>query len=424
MNLEKIAASTLEKMTAQGFEAAQVSVSVTLQDELNIAHNDASLFRSTEDHGVSLKGIVGGRAATAALTDFSDDVLSHEIESLFERAKLAPQDDAQAVSKGQTLHVEKGPQSSDLTLMVDKVKELLAFRAEQSPKMSIDEGTATYYLSKGHLMTSEGSSLSSSVGAYSLSAFGTATDGDQSSSFNYAGGSAEDLGHAHAADQFGIGDMLKETELQISTQPLGDKFVGDVVLAPTAVTDLIGWLLGQLSDGSLIADSSIYKEHVGETIASSLFTLHSRLASPGEDGITGDGFVAEDITVVDKGRLTTLLPSYYGSLKTGIAHRPCASGWCIPAGETAKEAMIGSVKQGALVTRFSMGSPGPSGDFSGVIKNSFVIRDGKVGPALTETMVAGNMAKMLKDIVAISQEHLDTGGEDLPWIQISNMNFS
>ena len=58
------------------------------------------------------------------------------------------------------------------------------------------------------------------------------------------------------------------------------------------------------------------------------------------------------------------------------------------------------------------------------IKNSFIIEDGKVGAALSETMVAGNMAQMLRDISGISAEHIDYGGEDFPWLRIPGMHFS
>lgn len=424
MNIEQVGAGALKRLLDQGFDSAQVSVGVSQQDELNIAISDASLFRSTEDHSLSLKGIVDGRVASAALTDLSEDSVTHEVVGLFERAKHAPQDDANAVSSDQSLHVEKGPQEGDLTLMVDKVKELLEFRAQEAPKMSIDEGAAAFQKSEDIVLTSGGSKLTSSVGCYGLSAFGTATDGDKSSSFNYAGGSTDDLGTVHAADHFGIGDMLKDTEQQIDTHSFDGNFVGDVVLAPTAVTDLLGWLLSQLSDGQLIADSSVFRDKVGEVIASPLLTVKSRFDGPGLVGITGDGFVADDFTVVEEGRLTTLMPSLYGSLKTGIAHRPSSGGWEISSGTSSKSEMLGGLQKGALVTRLSMGHPGPSGDFSGVIKNSFMINGGEIGAALSETMIAGNMAQMLKDIVGISERRMDDGSENLPWIRIANINYS
>ena len=77
-----------------------------------------------------------------------------------------------------------------------------------------------------------------------------------------------------------------------------------------------------------------------------------------------------------------------------------------------------------MVNRLSMGSPAANGEFSGVIKNSFMIEDGTIGKALSDTMVAGNMAQMLMEINGISAEHIDYGGEDFPWLRIPGMHFS
>jgi PmbA protein len=424
IDLQDIASSTIERMRATGFDSAQVSVSVTVQDELNITTNEASLLRSTEDCSLSITGIVDSRKAGLALTEFGDDAISHGISDLYERALLAPQDEANAVSSGEKGHFEQGPQQGDLDLLVQKVRELLAFRAEETPKMVLEEGAASYSLSREHILTSEGSSLSSSIGCYELQVMGTASEDGQSSSFNYTGGNSNDLSSAHACDLFGIGTMLRETENQIITKPIGGKFVGQVILAPTAVSDLLGWLLRQLGDMALISDGSVYKESVGNLIASPMLSVRSRFDGPGHAAYTGDAFLAPPTTLVDKGRLGSLLLSYYGSRKTNLKHTPSASGWAIDPGEFARQDLISSVKRGALVTRLSMGSPGANGDFSGVIKNSFIIENGEQGQALSESMISGNMAEMLKDISGISKEHLDLGGEDFPWIRIPNLHFS
>ena len=82
------------------------------------------------------------------------------------------------------------------------------------------------------------------------------------------------------------------------------------------------------------------------------------------------------------------------------------------------------ITRGAVVNRLSMASPAPNGDFSGVIKNSFRIDRGEIGPALSETMINGNMARLLEAVSAVSAEHLDSGGEDFPWLRVGGLNFS
>jgi PmbA protein len=190
------------------------------------------------------------------------------------------------------------------------------------------------------------------------------------------------------------------------------------------VSDLLGWLFGQLGDTQLIAGSSLYRESVGQVIASPLFTVRSRFDAPGVAAISTDGFATPPVTLVEHGKLLALTPTLYGSRKTGLPHVPVAGGWEVAAGTTPLAEVVGGVQRGAIVGRLSMGMPAANGNFSGVIKNSFAIEGGEPGQALSETMITGNMAQMLRDIVAVSREVIDSGAQRLPWIRIANLHYS
>lgn len=424
LDLRAVAGQALQQMLAQGFDQAQVSASHTAQDELNVNHDEASLLRSTENLKLSLLGIAGGRMASTEIADFSPEAVREGIARLHADAQSAPEDPANAVSSGQQANIVQGPQQPDLDLLADKVRELLAFREAETPKMQIEEAAARHVLQRWHTLTSGGSRIDCSLGWYSMELMGTAREGKQASSFNYTGGSADELAGRHAAEHFGIGEMMRDTEQQIHTQPLGAKFVGDVILTPPALESLLGWLLGQLSDMQLIAGSSLYRQRVGQAIASPLFTLSSRFQAPGVAPLSADAFVTPPVQVVGAGVLKTLTPSLYGSRKTGLPHVPVAGGWEVAAGDTPRAQLVSGVARGAIVGRLSMGNPAPNGDFSGVIKNSFLVENGAVGPALSETMIAGNMAQMLRELQAVSRERLDTGRLLLPWTRIGGLHFS
>ncbi|MED5621279.1 metallopeptidase TldD-related protein [Ideonella sp. BN130291] len=425
MSLQNIAEQALACMREQGFEHAQVSASRTVMDELNVNHNEPSLMRSTEMQRLSLLGIVDGRMASTELADLAPDAMRAAVAGLFADAGSAPQDAANAVSSGQAVRIEQGPQQADVPLLAAKVGELLEFRARETPKMMVDEASARHTLLRSHTLTTGGSDLSCSLGWYAIDLFGTARDGKQSSSFNETGGFTDQLADRHAVEHFGIGEMLRDTEQQIHTQPLGGRFTGDVVLTPNAVSALLGWLLGQLGDTQLIAGSSLYRHSVGQAIASPLLHLRSRFDAPGVAAISADAFAAAPVELLRAGQLMTLTPSLYGSRKTGLPHVPVASaGWDLDAGSTPRSELVAGVARGALVGRLSMGNPAANGDFSGVIKNSFAIVDGQVGPALSEVMISGNMAQMLRDVVAVSRERIDTGSVRLPWLRIGNLHFS
>ena len=425
MNLQQQTEKALALMRRQGFDAAMVEASAHSLVELNVAHDEPALMRGTERHKLSLLGLLDGRRASTDIGDLGDDAVAQAVVDLLVAARSAPQDDANAVSTGQQADLHQGPMHADLTAMADSMADLLAWRATHTPSATLEEAMVSHHHRRAHVATSGGSSLASQLGWYELMAMATAREGDLSSSFNYAGGSCHVLGDQPTAQCLGIGTMLGDLTRQVHTQALTNRFTGDVVLTPQAVDSLLGWLRGQLADMALIAGTSLYQDRVGDLIASPLLGLKSRFDAPGVAALSGDGFVAAPVELLREGRLLTLTPSLYGSRKTGLPHVPLAAGgWEMAAGTTPLASMIGGVQRGAAVGRLSMGMPAANGNFSGVIKNSFLIEVGQVGAALSEVMVSGNMAQMLRDVVAVSAERQDTGDALLPWVRIAGLHFS
>ena len=423
--LRDAAANALERMRAAGFQQAQATAVSTRQDEVNIALTEPSLLRSTDARRLGLVGIVDGRRASTELTDLRDVAVREGVEALLAAAKAAPRDEANQVSSGQHARIEQGPMQADLDLLTAKARELLEFCRAESPRVTIGEGQVAHTLTRSHTLTTGGSDLEATVGYFSMGFFGTARDGRKASGFAERSGTANELAARHASEYFGIDHVLRDLERSIHTRPVEGKFVGDVLLTPEAVSDFLGWFLGQLCDGPLIAGNSLYRDKVGTAVGSKLLTLRSRFDAPGVAAVTGDAFVANPVTVLEQGLLRTLTPSLYGSLKTGLEHTPtAAAGWELLAGDTPLDKMVADTRRGALVGRLSMGMPAANGDFAGVIKSAFAIDGGRVGDALSETMISGNVARMLQEVAAVSRERLDTGTWLLPWVRIGGLHFS
>lgn len=423
LEVDRTAEVALQRLHERGFDAAQVTVARTLRREVNIAHNEPSLLRSGERHRLALSGIKDARRAATEGSDASGTGITALVEELWRSTLAAPQDEANALSAGQRARFEQGPRRGDPAEITGAARALLDWRRRETPSMMIEEALAAHMHLRQRTLSSGGSDIACDAGWYEFGVFGLAREGGQASSFNHSGGQADTL--AGVPGRFGAETMMRALTRQVHTQPLGERFVGEVVFTPAAVSDLLGWLMQQLGDGPLIDGSSLYRQRVGEHIASPLLTLQSRYDAPGCLPLTADAFVAPAATLLDAGRLTQLAPSLYGSRKTGLPHRPlAASGWQLAAGATPLAEMIAAVQRGALVDRLSMGSPAPNGDFSGVIKNSFLVEGGRVGAALSETMIAGNVAQILRDVAAVSRERLDTGAECLPWLRVPGLHFS
>ncbi len=424
--LHDSAERVLALMRRQGFDAAQVAVSRRRRHEVCVAHNEPSLLRSNESLRLQLTGLLDGRRADTEASELDDDSLAATVHALWTSVASAPQDAANAVSASQHVRITRGTTEPDVGSLAGAMRELLAWREAEAPTLMIEEALAGHNHAQTTLLTSAGSSLACELGWYDASAFGLARDGAQASSFNYAGGSCASLADAPLLPRFGLQEMLQSLVRSVQTQPLGEHGVGAVVLTPQAVAGLLGWLLGQLADQALIDGSSVYREAVGQLAASPLLTLRSRFDAPGVSPLSADGFAPRPVVLLSAGRLNCLTPTLYGSRKTGVPHVPLAGGggWELQAGATPRSELIAGLKRGALVDRLSMGRPAANGDFSGVIKNSFALRDGEVGAALSETMISGNVAAMLREVSAVSAERIDAGAWAMPWLRVEGLHFS
>lgn len=421
--MHTLAKETLAKLLQAGFDDARVTINESQAHELNMAHNHASLMRSTSNQTMALLGIKDQRKVTASVSSLNNDAIAQVIEDMVRDVKTAPQDSANAVSEHQSGQFQKGPQQVDREALASTAQQLLSEREQHYPSFQIEEAAVKHTLDHTLLLTSKGTELQSSIGSYDVSLMGSSKDEHGTSSFNYSGGAIDALPE-QLLQHFELDNLMANSVQETQSRLLGDKFVGDVVLMPMAVMDLIGWLLQQVGDYALISGTSVYQNAVGSSIASPLLTVRQQLQGAGVEPFNGEGFVAEPLTLVDKGQLNCLLPSFYGSRKLDLPHTPTSSGWAIEGGDSSRTDMVTNTSKGALVGRLSMGSPAANGDFSGVIKNSFLLENGERTTALSETMITGNVAQMLQDIVAISREVTDYGSYQLPWLKIKGLKFS
>ncbi len=459
--VQQTAQQALQLMRAQGFEHAQVSVTSLRRSEVCLAHNEASLLRSTAGYRLQLVGLLDGRRAASEASSIDSRSLQNTVQELWVNVASAPQDAANAVSADQQLqHVRGLPtgngsahgESSENDTLAQTMADLLAWRQQHTPEVMLEDALAGHNHQHACVLTSGGSELLTDQRWYDAQVFGLAREGStagraggeaggksvgktgghtggntggKSSSFNFAGGNADTLLGQPIEQRFGIGSMMQALVRQIDARPMGARFQGAVVLTPPAVASLLGWLLGQLADQALIDGSSVYRQRVGQSVTSAALTLKSRFDAPGVAPLSADGFVAAPVELISNGRLNLLTPSLYGSRKTGLPHVPLAGqGWDMAAGSRPLAELIAAVPRGALVDRLSMGRPSANGDFSGVIKNSFAIEGGQPGHALSETMISGNVAQMLSDVQAASCERIDTGSWVLPWLLVPGLHFS
>ena len=160
-----------------------------------------------------------------------------------------------------------------------------------------------------------------------------------------------------------------------------------------------------------------------ERITISLAPLDERIVCGNR--VTGEGFRAENFDVIQNGKLNAFVLGLYASNKLKLPRgRNDSFNVVMAPGDKPIEEIIASIDKGILVGRFSGGQPASNGDFSGVAKNSFLIENGKIGQALSETMISGNMADMLNKLRGISREQVADGMMVLPYLAFDGITIS
>ena len=200
-----------------------------------------------------------------------------------------------------------------------------------------------------------------------------------------------------------------------------------------ALTDCLGQFVYMLAanyimGGVIMEGTSQWLDKVGQQVASDRITVSlkaqdDRIAET--QPFTGDGYKAENVTVIEKGVLNCFLLNLYAARKTGKpVTKNTGFALVMEPGDKTLEEMIASVDRGLIVGGFSGGEPGANGEFSGVAKNSFYVENGKVVGAVTETMINGNLEKVFRDVTAVSREQVCDGGSVLPWMSCSGIVVS
>ena len=428
--LERLAGMILSEAKSLGASYAQCIVSEDQTKEFNVDGGQFSLMRTLFDRGVSITVLKDQRKGSVQLNRFDEDAVRAAVKDCIAASESAEPDPAWAFSdKACIMEFTAGEPVCDTDALFFRTRELLENIAQRHPKILVEQMITSHSAGLSVYMNTNGVTYRTHSGAYSFSVMYSAHEGEKGSSFYSSDVTLAALDHP-VIDCALMDRELSAVEQQIDTVPLGEKFVGTVLLAPQALMEIVLFtILGNfVSDGSLIEGTSIWKDRLNTPVADPRMTLsvspYKAHAVIGED-YTHEGFLAEDYDIIRDGKLVHFALSQYGANRTGF-ERAGSTGWNlqIPAGTTSLEEMIRKIDKGILVMRFSGGQPAPSGEFSGVAKNSFRIENGKITGALSETMISGCVPDMLMHLRDISQDVLQDGSISLPYIAFDGVTVS
>jgi len=201
-----------------------------------------------------------------------------------------------------------------------------------------------------------------------------------------------------------------------------------VVLSGQAGGTMIHEACGHGLEADIIQkDYSVYRDRLGEEVASPLVTLVDDATIPGAYGsfaIDDEGTPAKRNILIDRGVLRSYLTDVQSAKKGGLplsgngrrgSYRnlpiPRMSNTFLLPGNERLESILVKAEKGLLVTKMGGGQVNPtSGDFVFQVTEAFLIENGQVGSPVRGATLIGNGPEALRQIEAIGNDlHFEPG---------------
>ena len=428
-DLKNIARQIGEELSNAGVQKAQYTVAAKETREFNVDGGEFSLFRTLFDNSLAITAYKDDKKGSISTNSFDKEAVTAAVTNCIQSAEAGIADPAYDIAPKQENKIfEEGSYEPDVDRLFARTKELMETIKKHHPRILVEQMIVCHVKRHELFRNTNGTEFEICSGSYNIELMFSGHEGDTATSFYESFVTTDNLDRPFIE----LGSVRKDlcdVEAQLSTIPVEGKFEGVAVLTPGSLGSFLYSVISNFaSDDAILDKTSIWMDKLGEKVAHDSLTLS---LAPLDERIccgeryTSDGFLSENFDIIQNGVLRSYMLGLYVANKSGYAPaRNTSYAVVIEGGDTAYEDMIKGIKKGIIVGRFSGGNPSSNGDFSGVAKNSFLIEDGQIKGAVSETMINGNLADILKNIVAISKETVADGTSVLPYIAVSGVTIS
>jgi len=428
--MKDIATYALEALKKAGADKAAVQAEQSRKDEFNVEANQFTLLRTLFNDSLRLKVLKDGKKGVTVINKLDKESVDKAVADCVNLAAQGTPDEAEDIAPlAENKDFDTRAGGFDPAKLFSRSKEYLEQLKTDYPKIILDGMTAVFNSSNTTYANSNGVLFNSLAERYNAGSSFAAVEGEKTSSFQYYYSVLNNL-DTPLIDLGLTRTLLDEAVRSITPRMFDGKHVGKVIVTPACADMLWYTLLGCfLDDFALIQGTSRWKDALNTKVVSDKLTLRTAPLHPqiiGGERFTDDGFESQNADLIKDGVLKSFMLSQYAANKTGQprALNTAAYNIEVAPGDAALADLIKGVDRGILINRFSGASPGPSGDVSGVAKNSFLIENGQVADALVETMVSFNLVDALNNIVGISKETNADGYTVLPWVCLDGVTIS
>ncbi len=433
--LQEMSETVLRLAKDAGASAAEAEVSLGFGQNISVRMNETETIEYNRDKGVSVSVYFGQQKGHASTSDLSPKALQDTVAAACNIARYTAKDefcglaDAALMAKSMPdldLH-HPWDITVDGAIELAKICETEARGVDaritnsEGASVSTYEGMFAYANSHGF----NGGYASSRHG---LSCSVIADDGQDNMQRDYwysTARSADDLESAQY-----VGRLAGER----TVRRLGSKRIKTaqvpVMFDASLSSGLISHLISAISGGSLYRKSSFLVDSLGKQVMSPLVTIEEQphlLRGLASSPFDNEGVETTSRTLVKDGVLQGYVLSSYSARKLGMKSTGNAGGnhnLIVSHGALDFNAMLKSMGTGLLVTELlGHGVNMVTGDYSRGAAG-FWVENGVIVHAVEEITIAGNLADMFKQIVAIGNDVLVQGSKQIGSVLIENMTVA
>jgi len=448
--LVELCQETLESTQQHGANEAEVYGESVRTITVMIEKSDLQISRAQQETTIGVRALVGKRIGFSSTNDLSAlDETSRDAVIL---SKASPADEKNILPTVADIRYVDGiydPKAESFTIeqAIEYAVQILDLARGIDRRLILGDGMFSVEISERALVNSHGdishgdvshgSVLHEKGSLFNYFALATARDGDKVSNMDYQ----FDASHTVAGiDIEPITRRTCENALGSLGAEKGESFNGTVLLSPNAVQGILaGLILFQTNAKNVLRGMSRWGTQIGEPVAAPILSIvdDGRLpAGLATASFDREGVAHRRFDLIQEGSLIALMHNSYSANAMGKESTGHASGSArsipgigptnfeILAGEATKDELIGDIKQGLLLTRFSGRADPISGDFSGVAKGAYLIKNGKLDRPVTGTLVSGNAFQALKDLSGVSQKRERVFNFTLPYLRLEKISVT
>ncbi len=427
-----------DRVVAQAKPGEQVEAFVArgTETDIRVYEGNVEHFVSAQSEGIGIRVIRDGRTGfayagtldAAAVADVLAEARDNvEFGTRDEWAGLAEPDGVPMVPQELWSEALAAYRTDD---KITLAKELERLTLAVDPRIRVDDANYSDVAVESAVASTTGVRQAGRENGCYVVVSTLADDGDETQTgFGFSvGRSPHEFDLAKAAGEAAD----RATRLLGATKPQSRRLT--VVLDPYVTASLLGVVSSTLNGEAVAKGRSMFKDRVGEQVASPLFTLVDDPTNPlaySATELDGEGLAARRNELISGGVLQGFVHNSYsarrvGARSTGNAVRGgfkstpgvgCLALQLQP-GTRDQSALIADIDDGVLVQMVQglhSGVNPISGDFS-VGASGLTITNGQVGAPIREFTIASTLQRMLLDVVEV--------GNDVDWLPMSAAGVS